>query len=205
MGWFTRKPRRVGFGDGFKNTHTADDHRKRSAAAAAAPKRATQARAPNARASSPWTLTKPLDTATGRKMPVILYLLAGLLVLSGVVMGTFVGESAHITSSYQLTTAEVIARNAYDEEDGTRSYAPIFRWTDADGREWIATSDMRSSAYDYPNGARIEIWYDPASNGDVRINDWFSLWGVSTIVGGFTVILALAIAVIYRRRNRSPG
>lgn len=105
------------------------------------------------------------------------------------------------------TVQGLVARTSTDS-DGHRSttYAPEVRFTTAEGRDITFVSATSSSPPDHQVGDAVEVLYRPQDPAGARIHDWFSLWGLPTILGGmgtvFTVVGGgLAVATLRGRRT----
>ena len=113
-----------------------------------------------------------------------------------IVGGTFftvglamLGGSGYSYSSQSdfLTTAksargEVIAMSRRSSDDGD-TYAPVVRFTDDRGVAQEFVSRTSSNPPSYSRGEQIDILYAPDNPGDAIIDDFFSRWGLSSILG----------------------
>lgn len=82
-----------------------------------------------------------------------------------------------------------VRRNVSDD---SVSYTPTIRYQRADGQTFEAVTHISSSNYDYAVGSRVDILYSYDDSSEVRIDSFFSLYGIGAI---FATIGALFIGV----------
>jgi hypothetical protein len=66
----------------------------------------------------------------------------------------------------------------------SRIYRPVVRFTDQNGSQHEFISSSGSNPPSYPEGEKVELLYLPAEPESAQINDFFSLWAGSIILGG---------------------
>jgi len=64
-----------------------------------------------------------------------------------------------------------------------KSYAPLVEFQTDDGNTVEFVSSSSSNPPAYGEGDRVEVLYDPWEPTDAKINNFFSLWGLSGILG----------------------
>lgn len=142
-----------------------------------------------------------------RRAPGFVFVIMGLLALGFIGIGVwFLIDAVAFTDSARTATGEVIAVTPHRDDDGGTTYTPRFAYTDADGVRRTGETHISSSTYDYAPGERVAILYDPADPRDVRIDDWFSLWGFPMIfiaAGLFSETVLVLIFVFRARRRRA--
>jgi len=119
-----------------------------------------------------------------------------LFLVSGI---GFVVEAVIFQSQAESARGEVIDVDASYDSDGGVSYTPLIRYRRRDGRSYEAETHISSSGYDYRIGERVDILYGSDHPGTVRIDSFFSLYGLGLI---FAVIGGIFIAVLRLVRKR---
>jgi len=94
-------------------------------------------------------------------------------------------------------------------DSGTLFY-PVFAFRDAGSREHEIYFGTGSFPPSYSVGDTVKLLYRPEQPNDAKIDDFFSLWGLPAILGGFGVLellvgaaLLVAPLVINRFRHES--
>jgi hypothetical protein len=64
------------------------------------------------------------------------------------------------------------------------TYAPVFSFVTAEGREVLVTSRMSSNPPGFHPGESVPVLYDPRNPLNARINTFGQMWGAETILGG---------------------
>lgn len=105
----------------------------------------------------------------------------------------FMDNSVPVTGT--VTTVEVIYG------DDSISYKPTFRFLDENGNKHRATTSWSSSSYDFSSGQKVEILYDWRDPQRIRVNSWFSIWGIGMIPAGIGAVF-LFVARLARGRKR---
>lgn len=135
----------------------------------------------------------------------------GLIGLAGIIGGAwitydtfeFIDNSVEVTGT--VTSVEVIYG------DDSVSYKPTFRFLDEEGNKQRATTSISSSGYDYDRGERVEILYDWRDPQRIRVNGWFSIWGIGMIPVGIGAVFLFVSRLIRgfkrkeKRRKREPA
>lgn len=83
------------------------------------------------------------------------------------------------------------------------SYSPVIEYEGLDGQIYRGQTHISSSSYNYRIGERVEILYSFDDPGEVRINSFFSLYGLGLIfaaVGGFFLLVLSFV----RRKMSAP-
>lgn len=124
-----------------------------------------------------------------------LFGLAGLGVGGWLTYNTFEFMDNSVETIGTVTSVEVI------HGDDSVSYKPTFRFLDEEGNKQRATTSFSSSSYDFDRGARVEILYDWRDPQRIRVNGWFSIWGIGMIPAAVGAIF-LFVSRIVRGRKR---
>jgi len=94
------------------------------------------------------------------------------------------------------------------DSDGV-SYVPVIRYRGTDGIVAEGVTHIGSSEYDYRIGAPVDILYAPDDRGVVRINSFFSLYGMGLIFTFVSVVfltlLTFALRFMSRASDRFGG
>ncbi len=89
--------------------------------------------------------------------------------------------------------------------DNSTTYQPTISYVDAQGNKQIGQTFLTSSSYNYPRGSKVYILYDTRTPGDIRIDNWFSLWGLPMVFLGVGLLLAfIAVMVALAAKKRKP-
>lgn len=83
---------------------------------------------------------------------------------------------------------EVIDLIRKQDSDGDITWAPLFRFTTASGREIDIVSSISSSPAAYDIGDTVTMLYDPDKPSRARVDGVLSLWGTAIIVGGLGLL-----------------
>lgn len=83
----------------------------------------------------------------------------------------------------------------------TTTFRPVVQFISLDGQAIEFISSSGSNPPSYSKGEVVEVLYDPADPHAAKINDFFSLWGASLILGAmggvfFLIGIGLIIASI---------
>ncbi|MEB3262961.1 MAG: DUF3592 domain-containing protein [Synechococcus sp.] len=84
------------------------------------------------------------------------------------------------------TVVDLVAHRSSD----STTYRPAVDFTSRNGEPVSFVSSTGSSPPSYSVGQRVEVLYRPTNPRDARINDFFSLWGGATVLGGMGFIFA---------------
>ena len=106
------------------------------------------------------------------------------------------------------TVQDLVARSSTDSDGhSSTTFAPVVRFTTAQGESVTFFSSTSSYPPAYRVGESVEVLYRADDPGQARIHDWFSLWGLATILGGLgTVFTAVAVGLLLvGRRGRRDG
>jgi hypothetical protein len=129
----------------------------------------------------------------------------GLLVASVVAVGHTRSFLADAVSAPGVVEG-LVPRTSTDRDNRTSTtYAPQVRFTTAAGESVTFVSGSSSSPPAYQVGDTVEVLYVAADPRRARVHDWFSLWGLPTILGGLGAVFAaiggsLAVAALRGRR-----
>ena len=98
----------------------------------------------------------------------------------------------------------VVARLA--ERDG--SYAPVFRFRTAEGREVEIIHTVSSNPPMWRAGQTLRLLYDPQDPQTGAPDGWWSLWIMPVVLGGVALVLLAtfaALSVFGPRRTAAAG
>jgi len=100
--------------------------------------------------------------------------------------------------------AQATVIGAQQSRSSPTAYAPVFRFTAADGRSYTASSDLYGKETAVRFGERIQILYWPRHPESARIDAFGPLWTMPIVVGvvgaGFCVVPAMILVAWMRRR-----
>ncbi|HEY1171774.1 MAG TPA: DUF3592 domain-containing protein [Verrucomicrobiae bacterium] len=119
-----------------------------------------------------------LASIWSRLVTVIGFLMVMCSVLLGVERGFFV-----LTAERTTGTVEALVESR--DEDGHSSYAPKYRYRDAQGQEHTDQPNTYSAAGNYAVGQTVAVLYSPFWRWRSVIDDEVHIWGM---VGGLAII-----------------
>jgi len=96
---------------------------------------------------------------------------------------------------------EVISVESRRDSEGDVTYKPTIRYQRSDGRVFEAETYMSSSGYDFDRGHQVDILYSYVDPYEVRINTFFSLYGLGLIFGSFGA--GFLGILLWQRRKRA--
>jgi hypothetical protein len=85
------------------------------------------------------------------------------------------------------TVIDLIATRSSD----STTYKPVVTFTTLEGEKIEITSSSSSNPPAYNKGERVDVFYMPDAPREAKISSYFSLWGVSPIIGGIGSIFFL--------------
>ncbi len=122
-------------------------------------------------------------------------------VISGI--GGLFGYSSYDFSTNAVVTTGTVMSVSARYSDGSTSYQPIIAFIDHNGTKRSGPTFLSSSSYNYRVGDQVGILYDIRDPQNLRVNNWFALWGFGTVFIGVGVVLAVS-ALIVARITRRP-
>lgn len=110
-----------------------------------------------------------------------IFLAAGIGMLAGTVF-TYTNTSAFLKDAIKAegTVVELIRSRS----DDSVTYRPVVRFMNQQGKAIEFASLSSSNPPSYSEGQTVEVFYRPDAPQQAEINSFFSLWGVSVILGG---------------------
>ena len=84
-------------------------------------------------------------------------------------------------------------------------YKPVIAYEDAAGQARVYVAAVASNPPSYQEGEAATLLIAPPPSGEVRLDDFMSLWGGTAIcglIGGVFSLMALALWVVLRGRGR---
>ena len=107
-------------------------------------------------------------------------------------IGTFyINEDTRSFIAQATKTEGTVVQLILSFSDHSRTYHPLVRFTDTNGKAIEFVSSTGSNPPGYSEGEKVEVLYLPAEPYKARLNSFFSLWGGSIIVGGLGTIFLL--------------
>lgn len=131
-----------------------------------------------------------------KSMAIVKYLFAtvGLGLLVGAYLTyTNTQDFLQNASSASGTVTELVR----SVSDDSTTYRPVVEFTTANGDKIEFTSSSGSNPPSYSRGEIVDVFYDQSKPEQAKINGFFSLWGMSLILGGIgTVFSIFGISII---------
>lgn len=81
------------------------------------------------------------------------------------------------------------------------TYAPVFTFRDARGRDYTVTSSTGQNRAAYERGEEVTVLYDPADPERARIHSFTQMWLLPTIFGSAGVAF-LIVGLVMRPKRR---
>jgi hypothetical protein len=88
---------------------------------------------------------------------------------------------AHAKSA-RGTVVELVHRH---HSSGNPTWAPVFVFTDENGKNWRIYSSTSNNPPAYSMGESIQVYYNPLNPMNAMTNNFFDLWGFSVFLGVF--------------------
>lgn len=128
-------------------------------------------------------------------MPKPVKLVATVFLIVG--LGLLVGGAYALSSTHEFIQKSETANGTVVDLERSRSrrsttYHPVVRFTARDGKEYEVRSSAGSNPPGYRIGEGVRVFYDPDDPDHARIDSFFSLWGIPTMLGGMGLVFALA-------------
>lgn len=91
------------------------------------------------------------------------------------------------------TAAGTITGLHYHESSRNKggSYYPTVQFTAQDGKSYTVTSNSGSNPASYDVGEQVKVYYNPEDPTDILLPDFFSMWGVTLILGFIGTVFTL--------------
>lgn len=90
-----------------------------------------------------------------------------------------------------------------DKQKDTVNYAPTFTFKAIDGRDYSVTSDVASNPPSFEVGEEVRIVYIKSNPGSAKIDSFWQLWLVETVLGFLGIFFAGAGYLLLRYEKRS--
>ncbi len=135
----------------------------------------------------------------------IFLLICSALLLIG---AGFAYQSARSFVDHSVKSIGKITDIRESVSDGTTYYYPTYTFTDASGASHTVHSSAGSNPPDYSVGDAVEILYVQDSPTKAKINSFFSLWGLPTvlsILGGIDLLFGFILIIVAGFIKRSSG
>lgn len=115
---------------------------------------------------------------------------------------SFLGEAV----SGDGTVMDLVESRSSSDTGDRYSYAPVVRFVTDRGETVTFTSSVSSNPPSYHVGEAVDVLYSPAEPQRARIHDWFSLWGLASILGVMgTVFSTVGIGLVVAGGRSSRG
>ncbi|MGF1519101.1 MAG: DUF3592 domain-containing protein [Nodosilinea sp.] len=133
------------------------------------------------------------STAVMRHIFVLAFLLPGIGMLAGTFF-TYKNTTTFLKGAIRVegTVIELIRSRSdnLDSINDSIAYYPVVSFIGQAGEKVEFTSSSGSNPPSYSTGQTVEIFYSPAAPQNAEINSFFSLWGVTAILGGLGSIFS---------------
>lgn len=94
------------------------------------------------------------------------------------------------SSSSSLSSSSSSSSNSFSQgaSNNKLMYAPVVSFKSKSGNQYRFESSQASNPPSYSVGETVEVIYNPSNPCNASINDFFSRWFLSLLLGFFTVI-----------------
>jgi len=114
----------------------------------------------------------------------------------------FLTDAIMFVSDAQSARGQVVEISRSYNNEGGASYTPTIRYRRSDGRTFEAETHIASGNYDYGIGDQVDILYAFDDPEVVRIDSFFSLYGIGLI---FAAIGGVFLRIITWVRRKTTG
>ncbi len=133
-----------------------------------------------------------------------LFLTIGIGLLIGA--GFAYWYSRKFIASAQIANGVVTALNYRTSNQSSGGvYYPQIQFVAQDGKTYTASSNSGSNPAAYDVGEQVKIYYNPNDPTDVLLPDFFSMWGVTAILGFIGTIFTLIGAGIAFAKGKTQA
>jgi hypothetical protein len=112
------------------------------------------------------------------------------VLFAGIGLAMLAGALAMVISTRDFIARAASADGEVIDLRGSKTLAPVVRFTDADGRTREFVSSVSSSPPSYDIGEKVVVLYDRGAPQDAKIKGWSDLWFGPTILGGMGSVFA---------------
>lgn len=119
-------------------------------------------------------------------------------------LGTFwISDNTRTFLSKAVTTEGTVVRlieswsGSSNISHNSKIYRPVVRFTDGNGSPQVFISSSGSNPPAYSEGEKVELLYLPDDPQKAQINEFFSLWAGSIILGGLGCLFLLVGAGLF--------
>ena len=138
-----------------------------------------------------------------------------IILVFGLIFATIGGGLTYVAydfSTRAIATSGVVTNIEVNLPSSTNSggtggptYKPTLRYIDQNGRPQSGQTFLSSSSYNYAIGTKINILYDPANPGSLRMDSWFSLWGFNLVFLVTGLLIMAGGAALWRYGGQKPA
>ncbi|WKB82449.1 DUF3592 domain-containing protein [Cellulophaga lytica] len=86
---------------------------------------------------------------------------------------------------------QMLESSSSSSSDNSITYKPLVEFTDKNGDQFQFTSTISSNPPSYSINEKVDVLYNADTPNKAKIKGFFSLWGLSTILGGIGLIFTL--------------
>jgi hypothetical protein len=109
-----------------------------------------------------------------------------------------------LRNGVEATGTVVDMTTVRDSEDGSESYAPVFRFMAADQQSYTIHSKTSTNPPVFKVGEAVRVIYPPLDPASAKIASFWQLWLTVVILAGLGVIF-VAIGLFFLRYLHSDG
>ncbi|MEI4484088.1 MULTISPECIES: DUF3592 domain-containing protein [unclassified Phyllobacterium] len=84
-------------------------------------------------------------------------------------------------------------------------FKPVVEFWTVGGTSIEFTSSTGTSPPSYDVGENVTVYYDPKDPHAAILSDWFSIWGLSMIIGALAVAFGFITYILYFRVTLKPS
>lgn len=138
-------------------------------------------------------------------MKLFIYIFGGIGVALLVGAGIAYNHSRNFMAKAETVQGTITELNYHKSSKKSGGvYYPTVQFTARDGQPYTVASNSGSNPAAYEIGESVQIYYNPEDPTDILLPDFFSLWGVSLILGGIGLVFTLiGGSVLYSARKKA--
>jgi len=142
----------------------------------------------------------PRKTKLPARLILMFVFAAGFVFL---VVGAFFLLDSYRFSRNSVAVTGIVVSVAQVQGSDSVTYRPEVEYIDLRGLKRRGTTALSSSGYNFPVGSRLDIRYDPAAPGKVRLDNWFALWGFSLIFVSVGIVPLFVAKFVLTKMRRA--
>lgn len=100
-------------------------------------------------------------------------------------------HSRNFIANSETSEGIVTQLNYHRDSDGGGTYYPMVQFRTQTGSIFNVAGNTGSNPAAYSIGETVKVYYDPENPTDIMLPDFFSIWGVTLILGGLGLVFSM--------------